>query len=350
MYDYTAVSIIKKLVEKNDLGDKEASMIMEELLEGKLSPAQIAAFLIALRMKGETIDEITACAKTLRAKGTKIDMEGIECFDTCGTGGDGGNTFNVSTATAFVLAAAGVYVAKHGNRSVSSRCGSADVLEELGININLPPKAIKECIIQTKMGFMFAPLFHQAMKHAALPRKEIGVRTVFNVLGPLINPAQAKLQLLGVYNLSLVSQIAAALKNLGSKRALVVHAGDGLDEITVTGKTYACELKENKDIVEYEIDPRDYGFAPADKNSIRGGNPSENADILIKIFNGEKGAKRDMLLLNSGAALYVAGKSSTIHDGIKLSETLLDEGSVLKKLHEVREFTKGEHIDTRQDY
>lgn len=332
--------ILNNLVDKKDLNEEECGAIMECLLSGQLSAAQTAAFLTAMRMKGESALEITAFAKLLRSKSVQIDLEKVDCIDTCGTGGDGGNTYNVSTAVTFVLAAAGVFVAKHGNRSVSSKCGSADVLEKLGIKIDLTPEMVKESILTTKFGFMFAPLFHKTMKNVAETRKEIGIRTVFNILGPLVNPANAKFQLIGVYNRELLSKMTNVLKNLNSKRVMVVHSEDGLDEISVTGITHISELRDGK-ITEYKIQPQDFGLPVANMSEIKAGSPCENAKIILEVLSGELGAKRNMVLLNAGAALYTYGKTNSILEGIRLAEETLDNGSALIKLYEVRDFSGG---------
>jgi len=333
-------SAFGKIIEGHELSAAEMESLMLDLIEGRLNDAQIAAFLTAMRIKGETVGEITASAAVLGVKAKRIDLNGFDCFDTCGTGGDGANTFNVSTATAFVLAAAGVKVAKHGNRSVSSRCGSADVLEKLGMRADMPPELVRKCIYETDLGFMFAPLFHEGLKHAAMARKSIGIRTIFNILGPLLNPAGARLRLLGVYKESLVAPLAIVLKNIGVRRAMVVHGEDGLDEVSINEKTYVSELKEDKTIIEYTIDPAEYGFKRSDSSLTVGGTPELNAQIILSLFSGERGPKRDMLLLNSAAALYIAGKASTIGDGVTFAARLIDSGAVMSKLEEFREFSR----------
>ena len=333
-------SAFGKIIEGCELCAAEMEFIMLELIEGRLNDAQIAAFLTAMRIKGETVGEITASAAVLGIQAKRIDLKGIDCFDTCGTGGDGANTFNVSTATAFVLAAAGVKVAKHGNRSVSSKCGSADVLEKLGIRADMPPEFVRKCIYKTDLGFMFAPLFHEGLKHAAIARKSIGIRTIFNILGPLLNPAGARFRLLGVYKRALVAPLAIVLKNIGVMRAMVVHGEDGLDEISINEKTYVSELKEDKTIIEYTIDPAKYGLRRSDVSLIVGGTPELNAQIILSLFSGQRGAKRDMLLLNSAAALYIADKASTIGDGFAFAASLIDSGAVMSKLEELREFSR----------
>ena len=328
---------IAKLVEKKNLTQQEAEQVMNEIMEGKATDAQIAAFLISLRMKGETIEEITACAKIMREKSSSIKPKADYLVDTCGTGGDKSGTFNISTAAAFVAAGAGVSVAKHGNKSVSSKCGSADVLAALGVNIQLEPKMVEKCIEETGIGFMFAPLFHPAMKYVVNARKETGVRTVFNILGPMTNPAGAKSQVIGVFNPALMKDIANVMKNLGSRHVMVVN-GDGLDEITIAGKTKVAELKDNKTRV-YDINPEDYGFDISPLNEILGGDAQENANIITEVLKGAKGPKRDVVLLNAGAAIYVSGKALSLKEGIEAAKKSIDSGEALKKLEALKEFT-----------
>lgn len=331
--------ILEKLINRVDLQADEAENMMNSIMEGKLTDAQIAGLLIALRMKGETASEIGACAKVMRAKASGVDTKGMECIDTCGTGGDGADTFNVSTAAAFVLAAAGLKVAKHGNRSVSSKSGSADVLEALGCVIELSPDMVSELIRDVNMGFMFAPVYHSAMKYAIGPRRQLKVRTIFNLLGPLSNPADAAYQLLGVYDGKLTETMAEALKKLGTKRAMVVHSNDGLDEISVCDVTKVSELKQDGEIVNYIIDPKDYGFTLADSEDIKGGDAYINANIIKAVFNGEIGAPRDMVVINSSAAFYISGMTGSIDEGIKLAEKTIDEGRAADKLYEYIEAT-----------
>ena len=328
---------IAKLVEKKNLTQQEAEQVMNEVMEGKATDAQIAAFLISLRMKGETIEEITACAKIMREKANSINPNADYLVDTCGSGGDKSGTFNVSTASAFAAAGAGVAVAKHGNKSVSSKCGSADVLAALGVNIQLEPKIVEKCIEKTGIGFMFAPLFHPAMKYVMNARKDTGVRTIFNILGPMTNPAGAKSQVIGVFNPALMKDIANAMKNLGSRHVMVVN-GDGLDEITITGKTKVVELKGSK-INVYDINPEDYGFDISPLNEILGGDAKENAKTIISILKGAEGPKRDVVLLNAGAAIYVSGKVSSLKEGIEAAKQSIDSGAAMKKLEALKEFT-----------
>ncbi len=333
-------NILDKLVGRENLTAQQMFEVMELIMEGKMTPAQIAAIITALRIKGETVEEITGAVKAMRSKANTITPQLDYYIDTCGTGGDGGHTFNVSTASALVAAAGGVAVAKHGNRSVSSRCGSADVLASLGVCIDLAPSDVKACIEQAKIGFMFAPLFHPSMKYAAAPRKELGIRTIFNILGPLTNPAMAEGQILGVYDKRLMPTLAKVLLNLGTERAMLVCGEDGMDEITLTTKTNICELKDGY-INEYQIDPKDYGFNYCELKALAGGDASENAQIIINILSGyDKGAKRDMVILNSAAALYIGKKASDLGQGIQLARQIIEEESALQKLKEFASFTQ----------
>ncbi|MDQ2086793.1 anthranilate phosphoribosyltransferase [Herbivorax sp. ANBcel31] len=329
---------ILKLVEGRDLKEQEVVSSLNCIMSGNATQAQIGSFITALRIKGETIEEVTGCAKVMREKSDRINPQVEYYIDTCGTGGDGTNTFNISTATAFVAAAGGVTVAKHGNRSVSSRSGSADVLEMLGINIDISPEKSKECIEKVGIGFMFAPHFHKSMKHAAGPRKELGIRTIFNILGPLTNPANAKGQVLGVFDERLTEPIANVLLNLNVQRAMVIHGLDGMDEITTTDKTKVSEVRDGK-VINYNIDPEEYGFKLAKKEELLGGDAKENADIILSIFKGEKGKKRDIVVLNSAAALYVGKVAKSIEEGIELAAKIIDSNKAMKKLNELKECT-----------
>ncbi len=342
-----------KVVNRQDLSEEEMIKTMTEIMEGKATQAQIGAFITALRMKGETVEEITGAARVMREKALKIgsgnglvsldrddiniDQETI--VDTCGTGGDGTNTFNISTTTAFVVAGAGLKVAKHGNRSVSSRCGSADVLEELGINLNITPADVERCLNEIGIGFLFAPLLHGAMKYAIGPRKEIGLRTIFNILGPLTNPAGANVQVLGVYEPELTGTLAHVLKKLGSKSAFVVHGVDCIDEISITGETLVNELNDGE-VKEYTIHPEDFGLPCSSIDSIRGGNARDNAEIVRSVLNGEDGARRHVVLLNASAALVAAGKASDFKEGIEIAEESIDSGNALKKLNDLISLTR----------
>ncbi|WP_432662870.1 anthranilate phosphoribosyltransferase [Wukongibacter baidiensis] len=324
---------ITKLINKENLTEKEMIQAMNIIMDGNAANSQIGSFLTALRMKGETIDEITGGAKVMRSKALKVDIEDEYAVDPVGTGGDGANTFNISTLVAIISAAAGVKVLKHGNRSVSSKCGSADVLESLGVNIELDPDKVKKCVDVVNIGFMFAPRFHSAMKNVVIPRRELGIRTIFNILGPLTNPAMAKNQLLGVFDEELNELMAGVLKNLGSRRSMVVHGLDGLDEITITTKTKVSEIRDNK-ISTYYLDPKEYGFKLGKSEDLIGGYPKENAEIILNILKGEKGAKRDIALLNAGAAIYVGGKVDSLASGINQARITLDKGLALKKLNQ----------------
>ncbi|MBI5198941.1 MAG: anthranilate phosphoribosyltransferase [Nitrospirae bacterium] len=331
-----AISI---LIEKIDLSEKEMSDTMREIMEGKATDAQIGAFLTALRLKGETISEITGAAKVMREKALSIKAP-TGTVDTCGTGGDMAHTFNISTTAAIVVAGAGIPVAKHGNRSVSSKSGSADLLQSLGVNIELPLEKIEKSLIEVGFGFLFAPVFHGAMKYALEPRREIGIRTVFNILGPLTNPAGAKYQVLGVYSSDLTETMAKVLGNLGCIHAFVVHGEDGLDEITITGKTKVSELKGGK-VENYFIEPADFGIKPGSIEDLLGGEAKENAEITINILEGEKGPKRDIVLLNASAAIVASGKAKDLKEGIAIAERSIDSGAALRKLEEIKNVTSG---------
>ena len=321
---------IQKVIEGKNLTTAEAKAAMDIIMSGKATEAQIGAYLTALRMKGESVDEITGSAQGMRAKCLKLKADG-EVLDIVGTGGDCTNTFNVSTVSAFIIAAAGVQVAKHGNRSVSSKCGSADVLEALGVKLNLTKEQNEEVLKQTGMCFMFAQVYHNAMKYVAKPRKELGIRTIFNILGPLANPAFATLQVMGVYCDEMVEPMAKVLRNLGVKRALVVHGADGVDEVSICAKTKVSEVR-NGEIRNGEIDPEALGFKLAKPEEIKGGEAEENKEIALSILNGEKGAKRDMVLINSAAALYIALEDKTLEECVKLADDMIDSGKAAEKL------------------
>jgi anthranilate phosphoribosyltransferase len=330
---------IFKIVEGLNLSESEMISVMQQIMEGKATQAQIAAFITALRMKGETVDEISGAAKVMREKSRKIPFKSKgNILDTCGTGGDNRNTFNISTAVAFVISGAGLRVAKHGNRSASSRSGSADVMEQLGIKLDIPLDHIGHCIDEIGIGFLFAPNVHMAMKHAVPARKDIGIRTIFNILGPLTNPAEANIQILGVYDGRITEKIARVLYRLGIKRALVVHGLDGLDEITVCAETLVSELKAGE-INTYRMHPMDCGLLLRELNDIRGGSPAENAQIILKILEGEKGPPREIVLINAGAAIMAADMADDISEGIEIAAEAIDRGHALKKLHELRIMT-----------
>jgi anthranilate phosphoribosyltransferase len=325
---------IHMLVNNINLSESEMAECMREIMEGKATDAQIGAFLSALSMKGETVEEITGAAKIMREKATTIRApEGV--LDTCGTGGDMSHTFNISTTVAFVVAGTGLPVAKHGNRSVSSRSGSADVLEALGVKIDLPPGKVEQCLFDTGFGFLFAPLFHPAMKYAIGPRREMGIRTIFNILGPLTNPAGAKRQILGVFADRLTETLAIVLGNLGAIHAMVVHGEDGLDEVSVTDKTKVSRWKDSE-IDNFSIAPEDFGIWRATIDHIRGGGKEDNAAITLSILNGEKGPKRDIVLMNSAVALVVGGKTEDFKDAFSIAADSIDSGMALKKLEEVK--------------
>lgn len=322
---------IAKLACRECLNAEEAQAVMEEIMTGEATPSQIGAFLTGLRMKGETAAEITGCARAMRAHVTTVSPRSSPLLDTCGTGGDGACTFNVSTAVAFVIAGAGVPVAKHGNRSVSSNCGSADVLEALGVNIQIGPDEIAGCIDDAGIGFLFAPRLHPAMKNALVPRREIGIRTVFNILGPLTNPAAAEIQLLGVYDAALTEVIAQVLQLLGSRAAMVVHGDGGLDEMSITGPNKVTQLRDGE-VTTFLLDPRELGLARCEAVQLKGGLPQENARLIRNLLRGEKGPRRDMVLLNAAAGLFAAGAASSIAGGLQLAAESIDSGRAMTKL------------------
>jgi len=344
---------IAKVVRGDDLTEEEMGAAMEELMTGKATPAQIGSFITALRMKGETVDEIVGAARVMRAQAThiclnnhminidrdEINVEDETILDVVGTGGDGTRTFNVSTTTSFVAAGAGLKVAKHGNRAISSLCGSADVLENLGVRLDISNTDVEKCIRAIGIGFLFAPLFHRAMKHAAGPRREIGIRTIFNLLGPVTNPAGATAQVLGVYALDLTEKMAHVLKKLGTREAFVVCGEGTFDEISICGTTRVSHLKNGK-VSTFEMTPEKYGFKRATPEAIRGGNAQENAHIIQAILDGEKGAKRDMVLLNASAAFVAAGLDSDFKEGIERAKDSIDSGRAKKKLDTLVSFTQ----------
>lgn len=323
---------IYQTINGSNLPFDTAKAVMEEMMEGSATKAQMGVLLTALRMKGESIDEITACATVMREKALSFRPE-TDVIDIVGTGGDEAGTFNISTTAAFVVAAAGLPVAKHGNRSVSSKSGAADVLEELGVNLNISAERSEKILKQTNMCFMFAQIYHSSMKNVAPVRKEMGVRTIFNILGPLSNPAGATLQLLGVYDRELLKPLAEVLSKLGVKRGMVVCGEDGLDEITLSGKTNVYEI-DNGQLRQYEIAPEQFGFQRCSLEELAGGMPGENAQITRNILSGEKGPKRDVVVLNAACSLYVGGIADSIEAGVKAAEKVLDEGKALEKLEE----------------
>jgi anthranilate phosphoribosyltransferase len=329
---------ITKAVNKKDLNEVEMMQVMSEVMGGKATPAQIASFITALRMKGETVGEVTGAARIMRQKATRIDARSTIIVDPVGTGGDEMNSFNISTTSAFVVAAAGITVAKHGNRAVSSGCGSADCLEALGVNIDAEPEIVEECIQQVGIGFLFAPRLHGAMKYAIGPRKEIAIRTIFNMLGPLTNPAGATAQLIGVYDPKLTEMFAGVLKNLGTKRAFVVHGFDGLDEATVTGETRVTELKDAL-ISTYNLDPIEIFGETYRGEELIGGDPSINAQITKDVLSGKDGARRKIVLLNAALAIMAGEKAANIKEGIAIAEECIDSGAAIKKLQALIELS-----------
>lgn len=329
---------IYKVVNKENLTAAEAEAVMDEIMSGNATQAQMSAFLTGLRMKGETIEEITALAKGMRAKGTKVNTDG-DVFEIVGTGGDEVGTFNISTTSAFVIASAGVPVAKHGNRSVSSKSGAADVLEHLGVNLNLDAAQNEEVLKKVGICFLFAQVYHSSMKYVGPVRKEIGIRTVFNILGPLTNPAAANLQLLGVYDEKLAEPLAQVLSNLGVVRGASVY-GNGLDEITLAGPSKVYEINHGT-ITNYEISPEQFGFKTCDLEELIGGTPEDNAQITRDVLSGkEQGPKRQVVQMNAGMSLYLAGKADTLEDGVKLAGELIDSGKALEKLEAFKEATQ----------
>ncbi|OGO59371.1 MAG: anthranilate phosphoribosyltransferase [Chloroflexi bacterium RBG_19FT_COMBO_47_15] len=329
---------IAALASGDSLTGEQAAQVMQEIMEGEATPAQFGAFVTALRLKGETVDEIVGLARTMKAKAIPVITDGL-VVDTCGTGGDGSHTFNISTTAAFVAAGAGLKVAKHGNRAVSSQCGSADVLEALGVKIDLNAEQVQICLKEVGIGFMFAPVFHPAMKYAAVPRREIGIRTVFNILGPLTNPAGAKAQVLGVGDESLIEKLALVLQGLGCQHALLVHGEDGLDEITITGKTHVCELKNGR-IKRYAVSPKDFGLSRASPDSIKGGDTKANADFLRNILAGALVPQRDVVLMNAAAALVVGDKAKTFQQGVAIAKEVIDNGKASAKLDQLIELSR----------
>jgi anthranilate phosphoribosyltransferase len=329
---------IAKVVTKTDLTEAEAEAVMREIMQGEATDSQIASYITALRMKGETVEEITGSARVMREKAVPIKLDAKYQLDTCGTGGDMANTFNISTTVAFVVAGAGVTVAKHGNRSVSSKSGSADVLQALGVNIEIPSHRVEACMKEVGIAFLFAPMMHQAMKYAIGPRREIGIRTLFNILGPLTNPAKVTAQIMGVYAADLTAPLAQALGNLGATHAFVVHGMDGLDEITITGKTRVSEFKEGK-VKDSVIHPADFALPLGKVGDLRGGDAKENAAITIDILKGQIGSRRDIVLLNAAVGFVASGKAVDFKEGIRLAADSIDSGAALRKVEQLKAFT-----------
>jgi anthranilate phosphoribosyltransferase len=330
---------LSKIIQKKDLNEEQMSRMITDVFSGTITDAQIGAMMAALATKGETFEELAGAARAMRRKALRVQTSAATVVDTCGTGGDGAHTFNISTTTAFVVAACGVTVAKHGNRSVSSRCGSADLLEALGVKLDTAPEIVEEAVQDIGIGFLFAPMYHSAMKYAAKARKEVGLRSIFNMLGPLTNPAGANCQLLGVYAPELTEMFAHALHLLGAKRALVVHGHDGLDEISVCAPTRVSELKDGL-IRTYDIYPESFFGQQASPEDLSGGYPEENARITRNILNGEKGPKRDVVLINAAAALMAAGQATDLKEGILRAEAAIDEGAAARKMEALIDFTR----------
>lgn len=326
---------ITKLTNRQNLTMEEAAGVMDVIMSGQATDAQIAAFLVALSMKGETIEEIAGCARVMREKATKVTTIHEVVVDTCGTGGDHSGTFNISTTAAFVVAGAGLCVAKHGNRAMTSQCGSADLLKGLGINIELPPEKVSICLDEVGIGFLFAPLLHTAMKYAIGPRREIGIRTIFNILGPLTNPAGAKRQLIGVNRPELTEVQANVLAELGSERAFVVHGLDGLDELTLSGETKVTELRSGE-ISTYTVRPEEFGLSRAGRKDLLGGEIEKNVRITLDVLGGKKGPSRDVVLLNAGAAITAGGLTDNISDGILIAVESIDSERAMQKLEDLR--------------
>lgn len=343
---------ISKVVERHDLSEGEMIEVMNQIMSGECTPAQIGAFITALRMKGETVAEITGAARVMRERATPIrvgrnvldidrddinlDQETI--LDVVGTGGDGTNTFNISTTVAFIVSACGVKVAKHGNRSVSSACGSADVLEKLGVNLDVTPELVEQCIHEIGIGFLFAPALHGAMKHAIGPRREIGIRTIFNILGPLTNPANADCQVMGVYRDELVEKLAGVLHRLGCKRGFVVHGRDGMDEITITAETVAAEVT-TEGVRLFTITPEELGIERCSMDALRGGDALANAAIVRTVLSGEPGPRRDVVLLNAAYGLLAAGQCETVQQGMERAAAAIDSGRALEQLDKLISIT-----------
>ncbi|MFH1074283.1 MAG: anthranilate phosphoribosyltransferase [Candidatus Firestonebacteria bacterium] len=329
---------LAQLIEKHHLSVNDASRVMEEIMSGHANHMHIAAYLTALRMKGEAVDEITGSAQVMRKNAVFIRTRHKNAIDMCGTGGDKSDTFNISTIASLVVAASGVPVAKHGNRAVSSRCGSADLLEGLGIKIELPADKLGHCLDDVGFAFLFAPLLHTSMKHVAPVRKELGFRTIFNILGPLANPARVKAQVVGVYNRLLAEPMLEVLKALGHEKAMVVHGMDGLDEITLTTDTFVAELKDGK-IDTYYISPGDLKFKLRAASELKGGSLSDNIKITYDVLNGVEGAQKDMVLINAAAALIVGGKAADMAQGVEIARQAVDSKAALKKLEELKNYT-----------
>ncbi|HEY4711687.1 MAG TPA: anthranilate phosphoribosyltransferase [Dehalococcoidia bacterium] len=333
---------IETVVSGRSLTFEQAAAVMEEIMIGEATPAQVAAFVTSLRIKGETVDEIAGLATIMQARATPVGVTS-PVVDTCGTGGDGSSSFNISTTAAFIVAGAGLKVAKHGNRAMSSHCGSADVLEALGVRIELGAEAVAQCLETVGIGFMFAPVFHPAMKYAAAPRREIGIRTVFNILGPLTNPAKAKFQVIGVPSKELGERIAFVLHRLGTKHSLVVHGIDGMDEISISRKSLVWDVNQQRVLPPYEVSPDDFGFMKASMTQIKGGTARQNAKILRGILSGEVGARRNIVIMNAAAALVAGNQASDLKEGASIAERTIDSGQALAKLDELIKLSQSLH-------
>lgn len=329
---------LTQLVDGINLTEKEAYDVMLEIMQGATSESQIAAYLMGLRMKGETVEEITGSVRAMREMAVRIHVGDPQVVDTCGTGGDRSNTFNISTATAFVVAGGGITVAKHGNRSVSSRSGSADVLAAMGVRIDLPPERVEACVNEIGIGFLFAPLYHGAMKHCAKPRSEMGIRTLMNVMGPLSNPAGAGIQVLGVYDHALTEKLAQVLIHLGTQHCFVLHGKDGLDEITLTDFTYVSEGKAGR-ISSYHLAPEDFGLTRVSPKDLQGGTPEDNAAIIREILKGHRNAKREVVLMNAAPAFVACGKAKTLKEGYGQATNALDSGAAYEKFQQLVRFS-----------
>jgi len=329
---------IRAMTERKDLTNEEMTTVMRTIMTGEATPAQIGGFLVGLRMKGETVDEVTAAASVMRELATKVEVDKEYLVDTCGTGGDSSGSFNISTASAFVVAAAGGHVAKHGNRSITSKSGSADVLETAGVNLNATPEQVADCVNNVGVGFMFAPAHHSAMKHAIGPRKEMAVRTIFNVLGPLTNPAGAPNQVLGVFDKAWVEPLAQVLKNLGSEHVLVVHAEDGLDEISTGSETHIAELKDGE-VKTFTIQPEDFNMKRVGLEAVRAKDSEDSLKIIKSVMDNKEGPAKDIVCLNAGAAIYVAGLAGTLAEGVARAQEVIASGEVKSKLDELIEIT-----------
>jgi len=330
---------IQTVINKTDLSENEMRSVMNNIMTGECTDAQIAGFLVGLRSKGETVGEITAAASVMRELASRVHISHDNLIDTCGTGGDGHNTFNISTTAAFVVAAAGGYVAKHGNRSVSSKSGSADVLETAGVKLELTPEQVAQCVEEIGIGFMFAPMHHSAMKHAIGPRKDLGVRTVFNVLGPLTNPAGAKRQVMGVFSQDWLETLANVLKNLGSEQVMIVHSEDGMDEISISAPTNIAELKDGE-IKTYKIEPEQFGMQRADISTLAVENVEESFNVMQAVLDNQSGPTQDIVLLNAGAAIYTAGIEDTLATGIASARQVIENGSASSRLNQLVKLTQ----------